>query len=389
MAAQDDLSQLKTMRDVFDYCQRNNLHSVAQGMIELPPPRKLRQICAEGLLNESETDFHQYRARFGEPEYLEAIRTLLKRHYKVDAPEGSVLGVSGVTGGIVAALVMLKAMGASKVGLIEPFYTYHARQVQEVLGQPPSAIPSNDDWSPNWEAVEASIKQGTNCIMMCNPTNPTGRVWSADEIRRLVRLCEENNVYFLLDEIYCDMVFEGSTHFSPINDELSEKVIVCRGFSKTLGTQSWRLAYIVSHPNTIVSLMAHHDPIYISLSWQQHYLARYLTDEYEDFVQHISTINELLRTNWKILYPVFQEVLGWQPIEPSGSMYGMFKHGLESDFQALQEGLKVGVGVAPGAMFYAGDKANTGYIRIHVGISEQKARAIAQTMRQKHADRKK
>ena len=90
-----DLANLKTMRDVFDYCQRNNLYSVAQGMIELAPPRQLRQLCAEGLLNEEEGHFHQYRARFGEPEYVNALRDLLKRHYNVDAPEGSVLGVSG------------------------------------------------------------------------------------------------------------------------------------------------------------------------------------------------------------------------------------------------------------------------------------------------------
>lgn len=383
-SSSDDLSKLKTMRDVFDYCQRNNLHSVAQGMIELAPPRKLRELCAEGLLNEPDAAFHQYRSRFGEPEYLASIRDLLKKHYNVDAPEGSILATSGVTGGIVATLMTLQHQGATKVALIEPFYTYHGRQVQEIFGHLPSAIHSNPDWSPNWDAIEASIKEGTNCILMSNPANPHGRVWSAEELRKLVKLCEEGNCYLLLDEIYCDMVFEGVKFFSPINDGLSERVIVCRGFSKTLGAQSWRLAYAVSHPKTITNLMAHHDPVYISLTWQQHYLARYLQNQYDDFLKHIDSINSLLRTNWKILAPAFKETLGWEPIEPAGSMYGMFKHGLSSDFVALQEGLKMGVGVAPGSMFFVGDR-DSGYIRIHVGISQEKAEAIAACMRAKHA----
>ncbi len=91
----NDLAKLKTMRDVFDYCQRNNLYSVAQGMIELPPPRVLREIVARSVLNEESQDLHQYRSRMGEKDYLQALRNLLAKHYGVNLPEGAILATSG------------------------------------------------------------------------------------------------------------------------------------------------------------------------------------------------------------------------------------------------------------------------------------------------------
>jgi len=139
------------------------------------------------------------------------------------------------------------------------------------------------------------------------------------------------------------------------------------------------------------------------VTWQQHCLAKYLNEDYEDFVAHIKSINKLLQDNWNVLHPAFTTALGWQPIHPAGSMYGMFKHGLSSDLAAMQagaflrflsflhlivlfffmKGLKMGVGVAAGSMFFIGSPENTGYIRIHVGLSADKVKQIAETLYEK------
>lgn len=83
------------MRDVFDYCTKNKLHSVAQGMIELPPPRKLREIVSAAILDDSQQHINQYRNRFGEPPYLQAIQRLLEKHYATKVPLGAILATSG------------------------------------------------------------------------------------------------------------------------------------------------------------------------------------------------------------------------------------------------------------------------------------------------------
>eukprot|EP01090_Pellita_catalonica_P020439 TRINITY_DN7308_c0_g1_i1.p1 TRINITY_DN7308_c0_g1~~TRINITY_DN7308_c0_g1_i1.p1 ORF type:complete len:386 (+),score=67.16 TRINITY_DN7308_c0_g1_i1:159-1160(+) len=327
--------------------------------------------------------YHQYRNRFGETDFLEAIQQLLKNHYKCEVSVANILACAGVTGAIVASLMMLKTENKTKIGLIEPFYTYHAKQVQAVLGVAPEFIKSNPDFSLNFDNIENSLKAGCNCIIMCNPGNPSGRVTPQEELNKLEDLVVKYDSLLLIDEIYCDMVFTGR-HTSPLNRGVpNDHVIVCRGFSKTLGIQSWRLGYVVASESNIKQLMAMHDPIYISVSWQQHCVADYLQNHYDDFAAHIATINNMLQSNWKLLRPAFQEALSWDPIEPSGSMYGMFKHNGTSDIAALRKGLQYGVGVAPASMFFGGNPENTGFIRIHVGMSPENAAEIAQILRAK------
>ncbi len=66
--------------------------------------------------------------------------------------------------------------------------------------------------------IEKALKEkGVECIMLCNPGNPTGRVWTKEEIQKLTALTKQYNSYLILDEIYCDMTFDGASHYSPIN----------------------------------------------------------------------------------------------------------------------------------------------------------------------------
>merc|ERR1711879_733980 len=132
-------------------------------------------------------------------------------------------------------------------------------------------IPSHPDWSPDFDAIEKALKDGVEGIIIANPNNPTGRVWAKEELQKLVALTKQHGASLILDEIYCDMVFAGNNHYSPIQDSLEEHVFVCRGYSKTLGAQSWRLGYAVSHPETIKSLMT-----------------QYLNKQYSDYVKHIN-----------------------------------------------------------------------------------------------------
>lgn len=151
-------------------------------------------------------------------------------------------------------------------------------------------------------------------------------------------------------------------------------------YRKRLGAQSWRCGFIVASPNLAAKIMRIHDPIYINVPWQQHAVAQYLKEHYGDFVDHVNKVSELMQTNWRILSKGLQETLGWQPIEPSGSMYGMFKHHTKSDKDAVLAGLRLGVGVAPGNIFFPGLPENTEYVRIHCGITEEKAKAIVQLL---------
>jgi len=388
------------MRDIFDYCTALGIPSLAQGMIELPPPVSLRKRAAETSMDPS---VHTYRNRLGEVTYRESIRYLLKERYNTDVPLEAILATQGVTGGIVSALSMLKQKKYKKPALLEPFYTYHIRDIELTYNAEPTIIKCNADTSPDWDLIEKALRpasegengghddvSGVDVLIVCNPGNPHGKVWSRDEILRLVNLCKDK-VYLILDECYIDLIFDEQSHFSPIQESLKENVIVCRGFSKCLGAQSWRIGYAISHPNTIAQLMTFHDPIYISVPFLQHSLADYLKCDTADFTKHCGAVSKLIQRNWSVLAPAFEKALGWTPLHPEGSMYGMFKHNLATDMEAIMAALGngLGVGVAPGKMFYGGSPALTGYVRIHCGVSEERADEIVARLNRMAEEKKK
>jgi len=378
-----------TMRDIFDFCVKYNLHNLAQGMIELPPPKKLREIAAAFCLERNE--IHQYRNRFGEDDYRDALVKFVERQYGTKIGKESILATSGVSGTIVSTLMMLKnerrvknqhnihSDNGVRVGLLVPFYTYHFKQITDILGEQPVFISTNEDFTPNFEIIENHLQRGLDLILITNPGNPQGNVWSAENIRHIVKLTAQYKCLLLMDEIYCDLVWRGK-FFSPIDDQLYEHVIVGRGFSKTLGCQSWRCGFCITAPKMAEKIMRIHDPIYISVPWQQHAISTYLNDHFDDFKKHVQETGELMQSNWRLLSKAMQSKFGWEPIEPDGSMYGMFKHHAKSDRDAVLVGLKHGVGVAPGKIFFPGNMENTSYVRIHCGITSEKAIAITNTI---------
>jgi len=358
---------------------------LAQGMIELEPPLKLRQRTANTCLNGGVV--HQYRNRFGEIDFRDSVVKMLQRHWKIaNISRENVLATCGVSAGIVSTITTIRneikntQQRDIKIGLLVPFYTYHMRQVQEVTGKEPIYVSSNEDFSPNFQEIQKALESGLDILMFTNPGNPQGNVWTKEQIEKIVELTREYKCNLLIDEIYCDLVWKG-THYSPIqSDKLQDHVIVCRGFSKTLGCQSWRVGFLVSSAPTTEKIMRVHDPLYISVPWAQHSIGEYLSEDYEDFVSHIEKSSELMQSNLKILSDALQKVFGWEPVQPDGSMYGMFKHHEKTDKDAVLLGLRKGVGLAPGRIFFPGTPENSGYIRIHVGISNEKAKQIAETI---------
>jgi len=372
------LSDLKTMRDINDYCVKRDIPSLAQGMIELPPTELLRGLVGTVAMK---PDVHTYRNRFGEADYRVGIKKLLSEDYKTTVIEDQILGVQGVSGGIVATLAWVKDRGGSKVGLVEPFYTYHVFQIQRIFGEnaPIHYVKSHDHnqlFAPNWDNIQKAIDEKVDILMICNPGNPTARVWTKEELTRVVKMTKDAGITLLLDECYSDMVWKPAVHYSPIQDSLESHVVVVRGFSKVLGCQSWRLGYAVSSTETISTLMKIADPIYICIPFLQHAMGEYLTSHFEDFHTHKAAVGELICKNWERLSAAFQEAFGWTPVKPEGSMYGMLLHKSENDMEAVKLALSKGVGVCPGSMFFANNPVNTGYIRIHCGVSTEKTQRI-------------
>ena len=394
--------------------KKRNLQNLAQGMIELSPPQTLRNLASE--LMREESDVHTYRNRFGEIEYREALVKLLKEYYNTEnIAFDNILATSGVrfkiaystlffsferffnpffnkfthfhkkSGAIYATLTALKKEGKTKVGVTNPFYTYHERQVMEITGNKPEylQLSLDEDWNPDWNQLEKLLKGGMKGLIVCNPGNPSGAVLSEEQLKKYIEMTHEHQCYIIFDEIYADLVWPPNKLHSALNTiNLAEYpyVVVCRGFSKNLGCQSWRLGYAIANPETIKKLMVTHDPIYISVPLQQHAVGKYLSQHIQDYAEHVNKEQEMMQANLKILSEAFSKAFGWKLIAPRGSMYACFFHNSKTDLAAVLLGLEKGVGIAPGSMFFHGNPENSKIVRIHLGISTEKAKKIAENL---------
>lgn len=345
----------------------------------------MTEIASGFLCNQEHEAIHTYRRRFGEDDYIAAIGHILKNQFKVDLSKEHILAISGVTGGVVSTMNMLKRKGKSRIGLVEPFYTYHVKQAALVWPKENIFfIPGNEDLSISLENIKQSIETNKlDAILVCNPGNPSGLVPTKAVVQELLALAASLNCFVIFDECYCDFVWTKDGLYSPMQEPvLPSHVAIVRGFSKSLGLQSWRMGYLIATPENVNAIMAEHDPVYISLSWLQHALAAYVTQHFDDYTAHLEKVRDVMRSNWTTLSPIIAKRLGWVPIEPEGSMYGCFKHTESSDLDAVIKGIEAGIGVAPGTIFFGTPGPSTGFIRIHCGVSKNKAAVIAQQLSQ-------
>lgn len=381
--AEMQLKDGSNMRDIFDLCQKHGLPSLAQGMIEFPPPEKLRSIAAKKVM---ETGVHTYRTRMGEEDYKASIVGLVRRFYDETVEPENVLAVAGVAGGVTAALFHLrKTKPEANVAIMEPFYTYHSLEVERAFCRPPTVIPTaGTDPLPNWAELRTRVEAGeVHGVIVTNPLNPSGHVYTREEVEMLLELSDKTGLFVIFDECYLDMVFNGNAHVSPLIRGISKNIVACRGFSKCMGAQSWRCGYALGDPETLKGMMQMMDPMFICVNWAQHALGDYFRDHVDDFQAHCESLNVLLQENWVILRDAFERRFGWKALAPNGTMYGMFRHTEETDIKACELALQAGVGICPGNVFY-GDVTNppkrSGWVRIHCGVSREKALAIATTL---------
>lgn len=369
------------MRDIHDLCVQHGMPSLAQGMIELPPPEELRARLAETA---AATDVHTYRARKGDPGYVSAIVGLLASQNE-PATEDNVLAVQGVTGGVVAGLLLtqdrVRSEGrAARVALLEPFYTYHKSQVERITGAEPVYVACEPDLTPGVATLERlALSNAIDAVIICNPINPSGKTWSEAEIRRLLDL----DLVLIFDECYSDMVFKPP-FFSPVRLLNSVKhpdnLIICRGFSKCLGCQSWRVGYTVASPATTARLLILADPLYICTPITQLALAKFLSTQVDLYREHVARVNKMLQDNWADLKPAFEKRFGWRALEPEGTMYGCFWHDEETDMAAAGKCFEeAGVGICPGNMFFEPGKEGK-FVRIHCGVSREKCAEVVRAL---------
>jgi len=200
-----------------------------------------------------------YSAPLGLPALREAIANKLRRDNHVDANAAEILVTVGAIEGLAAAVMTVVDPG-DEVIVPSPTYATHIRQVLLASARP-VVVPSDEEagFMLDIEGIEKAITKKTKAIMFANPANPTGTVFTEEQLRQVARLAREHNLAVITDEAYEYFVFDEHKHFSLASiPEMKEHVISCYTFTKTYAMTGWRVGYVHAHEALIPEIRKPH-----------------------------------------------------------------------------------------------------------------------------------
>ena len=226
------------------------------------------------------------------------------------------------------------------------------------------------------EQFASVINEKTKCLILNTPNNPTGAVYSEEEIKAIAKIAEENNIYVISDEIYEKLVYEGEKHYSiaQYSEKMKELTIIINGMSKTYAMTGWRIGYLAAPLNVakaISSMQSHTTSNACSIS--QYASVTALTDpEGEKFIEKMQKVFDERRC---FMIDMLKDVEGIECIQPKGAfyvfvnvskLYGKKYDGVEinGSLSFADCALKQGVALIPGIAF-----GNDECIRLSYAIS--------------------
>lgn len=323
--------------------------NLSQGFPDFDPPHEILDRLAEV----TKEDFHQYSITWGAQNFREALAQKQSRlmDRKID-PNGEIVVTCGSTEAMMAAMMTVANPG-DKVIVFSPFYeNYGADTI--LSGAEPIYVPLYPpEFNFNADELEAAFKQHPKALILCNPSNPCGKVFTYDELKLIADLAEKYDTFVITDEVYEHIVYEPNKHiyFASLPG-MWERTISCSSLSKTYSITGWRLGYIIAPPHIIDVAKKVHDFLTVGAAAPLQEAAvtgLRFGDDYYKWLQD-------KYTGKRNLFLKGLDDLGIAHTVPQGAYYVLLdisEFGYESDLEFCEALARdVGVGAVPGSSFF-------------------------------------
>ena len=246
-------SVIRRMTRISDEYDAINL---SQGFPDFDPPRELMDALARVAYEGP----HQYSVTYGAPNLRAALAEKYRRTTGVEAdPETQVLVTCGGTEAMMSAMMALCDPG-DRVLVFSPFYeNYGADAI--LSGAEPIYIPLvPPDYRFDPVLIEEGFRAGAKAIVICNPSNPCGKVFTREELQLIGELAARYDAYVVTDEVYEHMVYAPAVHTAMAGlPGMAERTITCNSLSKTFSITGWRLGYLIGPEAVVEAARKVHD----------------------------------------------------------------------------------------------------------------------------------
>lgn len=244
------------IREMTRVAELHSAINLSQGYPDFDPPAELLA-SAERVIRDS---YHQYSITWGSPRFRRALAEKQSRFMGIDLdPEAHLTVTCGSTEAMLAALMAVCNPG-DRVIIFSPFYeNYGADTI--LSGANPVFVPLHPPYF-NFDPVELrnAFRQGVKALVLCNPANPTGKVFSQAELEYISGLAQEYDAFIITDEVYEHIVYEPYRHtYIASLPGMFERTISCSSLSKTYAITGWRLGYTIAPPEISNAIRKVHD----------------------------------------------------------------------------------------------------------------------------------
>lgn len=323
--------------------------NLSQGFPDFDPPKEILDRLAEV----AHEDYHQYSITWGAQNFREALAAK-QTHYMGRAidPDSEIVVTCGSTEAMMTAMMTVTNPG-DKVVIFSPFYeNYGADTI--LSGAEPIYVPlTPPDFNFDPEVLEDAFRQHPKALILCNPSNPCGKVFTRAELETIAALANKYDVYVITDEVYEHIVYAPHTHtYFATLPGMWERTISCSSLSKTYSVTGWRLGYVIAPAPIIERAKKVHDFLTVGAAapLQEAVIPglKFGQDYYDDLLQKY--------THKRDLFCKGLDDLGLVHNIPQGAYYVMLDisaFGYDSDLQFCEDlAAKVGVGAVPGSSFF-------------------------------------
>ena len=340
--------------------------NLSQGFPDFDPPKeilnRLEQVAHE--------DFNQYAITWGAQNFRDALAKKQSKYMNLDLDSNKNIVVTcGSTEAMMAAMMSVCDPN-DKVIVFSPFYeNYGADTI--LCGADPIYVPLHPPvFNFDKEELENAFQQNPKALILCNPSNPCGKVFSKEELEYIASLAVKYDTYVITDEVYEHIVYAPykHTYFASLPG-MFERTISCSSLSKTYSITGWRLGYCIAPENIIEQLKKVHDFLTVGAAaplQEAAVVGLEFSDAYYDELQK-------LYTHKKDLFINGLKELNIPHTEPQGAYYVMVdisEFGYDSDLDFCVDLIKnVGVAAVPGSSFFKEEENR--YIRFHFAKKDE------------------
>ncbi len=340
--------------------------NLSQGFPDFDPPKeilnRLEQVAHE--------DFNQYAITWGAQNFRDALAKKQSKYMNLDLDSNKNIVITcGSTEAMMAAMMSVCDPN-DKVIVFSPFYeNYGADTI--LCGADPIYVPLHPPvFNFDREELENAFKQNPKALILCNPSNPCGKVFSKEELEYIASLAIKYDTYVITDEVYEHIVYAPykHTYFASLPG-MFERTISCSSLSKTYSITGWRLGYCIAQENIIEQIKKVHDFLTVGAAaplQEAAVVGLEFSDAYYDELQK-------LYTHKKDLFINGLKELNIPHTEPQGAYYVMVdisEFGYDSDLDFCVDLIKnVGVAAVPGSSFFKEEENR--YIRFHFAKKDE------------------